>query len=111
MADKLAIRVCHLYYREHLTQAEIGARLALSHHKVGRILRDALAADIVRIEIRSPYRQTLELESELEAALNLKEAVIVDDEAGLRTRHRRGHLCALNTAARAARYRGLRRPP
>jgi deoxyribonucleoside regulator len=81
MTDKLATRVCHLYYRDHLTQAEIGARLALSRYKVGRMLRDALAADIVRIEIRSPYRQTLELESELEAALDLKGAVIIDVEA------------------------------
>jgi DNA-binding transcriptional regulator LsrR (DeoR family) len=80
MSNRLTAKVCHLYYREQLTQAEIGARLALSRHKVGRLLRDALAQDIVRIEIRSPYIETVGLERELETALGLKAAVIVDVE-------------------------------
>jgi DNA-binding transcriptional regulator LsrR (DeoR family) len=80
MSDKLIANVCQLFYREHLTQAEIGARLALSRHKVGRLLREALAREIVRIEIRSPYTQTVELEREIEAVLGLRAAVVVDAE-------------------------------
>lgn len=82
MHDKLHTKVCHLYYREHLTQADIGARLGVSRHKVGRLLREALERDVVRIEIRSPHSQSVELERRLETALGLKGAVIVEAEPG-----------------------------
>lgn len=80
MNAKLIAKACHLYYREHLTQADIGARLGLSRHKVGRLLREALERDVVRIEIRSPHSQTAELERRLEASLGLRSAVVVDAE-------------------------------
>lgn len=82
MNAKLIAKVCHLYYREHLTQADIGGRLGLSRHKVGRLLRDALERDVVRIEIRSPHSETVDLERRVEARFGLKAAVVVDAETG-----------------------------
>ncbi len=75
---KILAKVCHYYYRDELTMADIGKRLGMSRHRVGRLLREAQDSGVVRIEIRTPYAQETELERRLEAALSLKTSVVVD---------------------------------
>lgn len=83
MPLKLLEKVCHYYYRDQLTMAQIGARLGLSRHKVGRLLKEAVESGVVRIEIRTPFTQEAELERRLEAALGLKTSVVVEVEDDL----------------------------
>ena len=75
---KILAKVCHYYYRDELTMADIGKRLGMSRHRVGRLLREAQDTGVVRIEIRTPYAQETELERRLEFALGLKTSVVVD---------------------------------
>lgn len=46
----LMMRVSHHYYRSHLSMAEIGNRLGISRHRVGRLLKAAVATGMVNIE-------------------------------------------------------------
>lgn len=79
-SPKLMAKICHYYYRERLTMAQIGSRLAMSRHRVGRLLREAEECGIVRISIATPFTQETRLEQELESALGLKSAITVDVE-------------------------------
>lgn len=73
----LVVRVAELYYQENKTQDEIGALLELSRFKVGRLLAQARADGIVRIEIVHPRARRLGLERELRERFGLAEAVVV----------------------------------
>ncbi|TMJ82370.1 MAG: hypothetical protein E6G79_13270 [Alphaproteobacteria bacterium] len=74
----LMMRVSHHYYRSHLTMAEIGNRLGISRHRVGRLLKAAVATGMVNIEIRAPTGENLDLRKALEKTFKLKAALIVD---------------------------------
>lgn len=75
---KVLTKVCHYYFRDQLTMAEIGKRMGMSRHRVGRLLKEAQETGVVRIEIRTPFSQETELERRLESALGLKTSVVVD---------------------------------
>ncbi len=78
--------------------AEIGERLGLSRHKVGRLLKDALENGVVRIEIRTPFTQESQLEQRLEAALGLKTSVVVEAEDDLTEDEVKKRTCAAGAA-------------
>ncbi len=75
--ELLAVRVAELYYEEDKTQDEIGALLNLSRWKVGRLLAQAKADGIVRIEVVHPRARRLGLERELRERFGLQDAVVV----------------------------------
>lgn len=75
--DLVIVRAAELYYEEGKTQDEIGALLGLSRFKVGRLLTEARAEGIVRIEIVHPRARRLGLERELRERFELTEAVVV----------------------------------
>lgn len=77
------VKVCHFYYRDQLTMAQIGDRLGISRHRVGRLLKEAVDSGVVRIEIRSPVNESVELERALERKLGLKASLVVPAEPGL----------------------------
>src|SRR2546423_1573809 len=58
--------------------AEIGNRLGISRHRVGRLLKAAVATGMVNIEIRAPTGENLDLRKALEKTFKLKAALIVD---------------------------------
>lgn len=72
------MKACRYYYRDQLTMAEIGERLGISRHRVGRLLKEAVDSGVVRIEIQPPPGESAETESRLERELGLKAAVVVD---------------------------------
>lgn len=76
--SSLMVKVCHYYYRDQLTMAEIGDRLNISRHRVGRLLREAVDTGVVQIEIRSPFNDTAKLERALEQRFGLKSSLVVD---------------------------------
>jgi len=75
--ELLAVRVAELYYDEDRTQDEIGALLQISRWKVGRLLAQARADGIVRIEIVHPRARRLGIERALRDRFGLADAVVV----------------------------------
>jgi deoxyribonucleoside regulator len=75
---RLMVRIAQLYYRLHLSQAEIGERLGLSRFQVGRLLDRAVEESIVRIEVVHPAARLVELEDSLTARYGLLAAVVAD---------------------------------
>lgn len=75
---RVMVRVAQLYYRMHLSQAEIGERLGLSRFQVGRLLDRAVEESIVRIEVVHPSARLVDLEDSLVARFGLRAAVVVD---------------------------------
>ena len=83
--DLLAVRAAELYYEEDKTQDEIGSLLGITRWKVGRLLAEARARGIIRIEIVHPQARRLGLEHELAEAFGLEACVVVpvDDPGAL----------------------------
>ena len=70
------LTAAELYYQDHLSQQQIADRLGISRSTVSRMLQDARAQGIVRIEIKRPLPAS-ELAGELESALALRRVVVV----------------------------------
>lgn len=75
---RLMVRVAHMHYRAHLSQAQIGERVGMSRYQVGRMLGNALREGIVRIDIVHPEARLIDLEASLEDRFGLRHAVVVD---------------------------------
>ena len=63
--------------------SQIGERLGISRHRVGRLLREAIETGVVKIEIRSPSNKTMEFEQALENAFGLKASLVVEVNSDL----------------------------
>jgi len=63
--------------------SEIGERLGISRHRVGRLLREAIETGVVKIEIQSASGTSAELEQALENAFGLKATVVVEVNSDL----------------------------
>lgn len=76
-------RICHLYYNEGLTQQQIASRLHLSRIKVSRLLQQARANGVVKIEIK--YDGFFpELETELQQRYGIR-FIVCDSVSGSKT--------------------------
>ena len=75
---RLLVRIAQLYYRMHISQAQIGAQLGLSRFTVGRLLDRALDESIVRIEVVHPAARLVDLEDRLVARFGLDAALVAD---------------------------------
>jgi DNA-binding transcriptional regulator LsrR (DeoR family) len=91
----LLVKICHAYYRDHLTMAEVGARFSLSRHKVSRMLQEAEEVGVVRIDIRSPSGQASNVERAVEAGLGIKTCVIASVERNLAPEEIKRRTCAV----------------
>ena len=74
---RLISRALHLYYRDGLTQAEVGEHLGLSTAKVNRLLKQALRDGMVKVTIHTSSRYLFDLESRLKAIFRLTDAVVI----------------------------------
>jgi DNA-binding transcriptional regulator LsrR (DeoR family) len=85
----LTATVARRYYLEGATKSDIAAELGLSRFKVARLLDEARATGVVRIELDSSGRIDLDLSVRLAEAYGLRHSVVVDgpedDETLLRT--------------------------
>jgi len=102
----LAVRAAELYFEEEKTQAEIAQILTLTRWKVGRLLSEARAQGIVRIEIIHPQARRLSVERNLKDRFGLLDAVVVPSNAN----ESEGEI-RLRVAGAAAEYLTLLRPP
>lgn len=75
--QKLLYKVAKAYYEDNLTQQQIAGRFGLSRVKVSRMLSRARQSKIVQITIPPPQSSNADLEREIEAKYNIKEAVII----------------------------------
>jgi len=75
--EDLITRIAWLYYKEKLTQAQIGDKLFLSRQKVQRFLEKARDLEIIRFTLRHPRANLLGIEERLKAVFGLKDAVVV----------------------------------
>jgi DNA-binding transcriptional regulator LsrR (DeoR family) len=78
---RLLAKVARMYYEDGLTQRAIASRLDLSQPSVSRLLKRAEAEEIVRVIITPPSNTHSDLESALQNAYGLKEAIVVDSNA------------------------------
>jgi DNA-binding transcriptional regulator LsrR (DeoR family) len=74
---QLQARAAWYYYVGGMTQQEIGDRLGLTRLRVNRLVAQARADGIVRIDVRLPLANCVALEERLKARLGLHEAVVV----------------------------------
>ncbi len=73
--------VARLYYRRELTKQEIARRLGLSRFKVARLLEQARATGVVRIELDEPIPVDDALCRALEERYGLELALVVPEHA------------------------------
>lgn len=80
--NALIARILNLYYKENCIQTEIAARLGLSVAKVNRLLKGARETGMVEINVRVPFQNVFELESELIGVSGVEHVIVtpaVDD--------------------------------
>jgi len=73
------IRIAWMYYVEGLTQSEIADRLGIGRVTVIRNINEAIRQREVKIWIEGDVAECLELEAQLKAAFNLREAVVIPE--------------------------------
>lgn len=100
-----AVKAAELYFEENKTQEEVAQILNLTRWKVGRLLVQARAAGIVRIEIVHPRARRLSLERQVIDRFHLLDAIVVpsnekDSDSEVRSR----------VAVAAAEYLSVVRP-
>lgn len=107
---RLLLRAAMHYYVDELTQAEVASRLGVSRATAGRLIARARATGIVRIDVGLPEgaEGTVfgDLETGLERAYGLQEAVVVADASG----NDAATLTRLGEAAAALLGRRIKRP-
>src|ERR687893_1577965 len=74
----LTATVARRYYLDGATKSDIAAELGLSRFKVARLLDQARATGVVRIELASPGQIDLDLSVQLGRAYELRHCVVLD---------------------------------
>ncbi|MFM8320283.1 MAG: sugar-binding transcriptional regulator [Chloroflexota bacterium] len=75
---RLITRVARLYYQQELRQSEIAELLGMSQASISRLLNSARSEGVVRISVNVPSGVYSDLEEQLTARYQLKEAIVVD---------------------------------
>src|ERR1700712_235113 len=75
--EMLTVQAAKLYYDLDLTMGDIAKRVGLTRWQVGRLLKEAREQGVVRIEIVPRAQRRPDIESRLQRAYGLREAVVV----------------------------------
>ncbi|MCD6256672.1 sugar-binding transcriptional regulator, partial [Candidatus Aerophobetes bacterium] len=78
----LLSRVCWLYYKQNMTQSQIGKKLSISRIKVLQLLKKAREEGMVHIDIVTPLYNCLSIEQKLISTFKLKDAMVVPTPQG-----------------------------
>ena len=78
--EQLTIRAAWYYYKMNMTQETIAQKLNLSRMKVVRLLEKAKQDGIVRVHVKSPINNCLEIEQELIRVFKLDDAMVVPSD-------------------------------
>lgn len=79
-AQDLRLKAAFLYYNQRLTQNEVASKLGVSRSTVVKILDEVLKRGEIQIWVKGGVNE-VELAAELEAALNLDEAIVTPSAA------------------------------
>ncbi|WP_125768846.1 sugar-binding transcriptional regulator [Companilactobacillus furfuricola] len=74
-----ALKICHLYYDDGLSQNEIAKIIGISRPTVSRLLQYSHETGLVKIEIADPATDLDVLSKQLETKYNLKKVLIAYD--------------------------------
>jgi DNA-binding transcriptional regulator LsrR (DeoR family) len=74
--------VAHRYYLENLSKSDIAHQLGISRFKVARLLDEAKAAGIVRIEVELPEELDLELGAHIQKQCGARLVLVLKDGDG-----------------------------
>lgn len=77
-----ALKVCHLYYEDGLSQGEIAKQLDISRPTISRLLQFARSEGLVRIEIADPIADLDTIGDQLAEKFGLKHVIVVYDASG-----------------------------
>lgn len=75
---RLMARVARMYYENDMHQAEIADQLGLSQATISRLFKRAKEEGIIRISVNVPQGVFSELEEQMIATFNLRDAIVVD---------------------------------
>lgn len=103
--EMLAVKAAELYFEEDKTQEEVAQMLLLTRWKVGRLLAQAKAQGIIRVEIIHPQARRLSLERGVTEKFGLMDTVVVPS-----TRDESEGEIRLRVASAAAEYLTAVRP-
>jgi len=78
----LLSRIAWMYYKQNMTQSQIGKKLNISRIKVLQLLKKAREKGMVRIEIETPLYNCLSLEQKLTSTFKLKDAIVTPTPDG-----------------------------
>jgi deoxyribonucleoside regulator len=81
--EQLMVQAAKLYYELDQTQNDIAHELGLTRWQVSRLIREARELGIVRIEIAARSQRRAGIESLLQKAFGLREAIVVRQIEGL----------------------------
>ena len=76
--QRLAVKICELYYYGDLSQKQICAKLGVSRPQISRILKAARASGLVSISINNPYSNETALEMALIDRYGLDDTLVFD---------------------------------
>ncbi|WP_265706631.1 sugar-binding transcriptional regulator [Verminephrobacter aporrectodeae] len=79
--EQIMVQIAKRYYHLEHTQADIADTLGLTRWQVGRLLREAREAGIVRVEIIPRPTRRLALENALQQRYGLREALVLQSSA------------------------------
>jgi DNA-binding transcriptional regulator LsrR (DeoR family) len=80
MSGPTLAQIARLYYVRRLTKLEIADRLGVSRFKIARLLDQALAEGVVRVEIAEPVAIDDDLSRRLERQFGLATAIVVAED-------------------------------
>lgn len=80
---RLVVKVARMYYEQGLRQQHIADTLSLSQARVSRLLKEANERRIVRWIVEVPEGIYSDLELQLESALGIRQAIIVESSGRL----------------------------
>ncbi|SDI38090.1 DNA-binding transcriptional regulator LsrR, DeoR family [Actinokineospora alba] len=89
-----AAGIARRYYIDGVSKVDIAEEFGLSRFKVARMLADAQAAGLVRIEITVPDDIDADLSDRLRSRFGLKDAIVAADGPAASARERVGRLAA-----------------
>lgn len=75
------VTVARRFFADGQTKSEIATELGINRFKVARLIEEAKATGIVRVEISAPGRIDVELSARLREELGLTHAVVLDSDA------------------------------
>jgi len=78
----LLSRICWLYYKQNMTQSQIGKKLNISRIKVLQLLKKAREEGMVHINIITPLYNCLSIEQKLISTFKLKDAMVIPTPEG-----------------------------